>query len=100
MITVPIKSSKVAGSEINLRPPGSAVVRRIRSELDSDGQLPLSAIPRLAARLPGRSESSISKLSEDDLNSLHQTILTLFRKEERRLRARKAQDKTRAEMAE
>ncbi len=99
MIAVPLNSNIGVGGlkshTINLRPPGSAVVRRIRSELDSDGRLPPASIPRLAARLSGHSESSISKLSEDDLNSLHQTILTLFRKDERRLRARKVQDNAR-----
>lgn len=93
MIAVPLNSNIGVGGlkshTINLRPPGSAVVRRIKEELTSDGQLPLSAIPRLAARLSWHSEGKIKKLCEADLVSLRNAIMELFAKEARRLRARK-----------
>ncbi|WP_346893774.1 hypothetical protein [uncultured Roseibium sp.] len=95
MITINLISPILVGGErllaIDIRPPSRAVVQRISAELDAKGQLPIHTVPGFAARLAGRSESTFAKLSEPDLLSVRKAVMTLHRREARRLRARKVQ---------
>jgi hypothetical protein len=91
MRTVALSKPIAGGAKaLHLRAPGRAVVGRIASLIDTDGRLPVEAVARIASRLSGISEGTISRLPLIDRTAIRHALEGMFAVEARRLQARGA----------